>query len=166
MFRSHWERLRSHLERLSPVSSRVTLNSIQLPPNAQFQIIHWLRLVYQFRISLGPHYQLQISRNVLVSALNPGKQKLKLVDFLSAYYTSIQFLPPNTPISSVSRREAELVEVSTEAHSARRYQFSQSKSQLYASSLRRPSAATDFWKLLPTMPLEHFNSGISKCEGG
>jgi hypothetical protein len=163
VFRSHWERLRSHLERLrshlerlSPVNSRVTLNSIQLPPNAQFQIIHWLRLVYQF----------QISRNVLVSALNPGKQKLKLVDFLSAYYTSIEFLPPNTPISSVSRREAELVEVSTEAHSARRYQFSQSKSQLYASSLRRPSAATDFWKLLPTMPLEHFNSGISKCEGG
>ena len=29
---------------------------------------------------------------------------------------------------------------------------------------RRPRPT--FWKLLPTMPLEHFNSGISKCEGG
>ena len=67
------------------------------------------------------------------------------MDFLFSFYSRIELQPLSTPNTSFSGSEAELVEVNTEAHPARGIQISLANTQLFCiSSLRRPSAATDF----------------------
>jgi len=110
----------------SAVSLRITLSrqvSLHVPTEIQAAQVSWVA-------------PLRVRSEVLISALNPTKQNFKLVDFLFVFYSSTEFLALSTPISSVSRRETELVDAFTEALSARGYQFSHSKSQLHDSALR------------------------------